>query len=148
MSEEQRTRTASTPLEIPDRDSPATSATVGDVAPEVVTYEPGAEVGRYVVLGKLGEGGMGIVLRAYDPDLDRQIALKLVRVRRRHRRARTIAGADTSGLLEPPIAPHPMTKLALGFEDRLKRVPVERSVHGHLPPQGQLLAGRLGQTQD
>lgn len=39
----------------------------------------GETVGRYVILDRLGLGGMGVVYRAFDPDLDRRIALKLVR---------------------------------------------------------------------
>lgn len=39
----------------------------------------GASIGRYIALGHLGSGGMGDVFAAYDPQLDRKIALKLLR---------------------------------------------------------------------
>src|SRR5262249_39181421 len=42
----------------------------------------GAIIGRYVVLGLLGRGGMGEVYAAYDPELDRKVAVKLVRASR------------------------------------------------------------------
>jgi tetratricopeptide (TPR) repeat protein len=41
----------------------------------------GADVGRYVILGLVGRGGMGEVYAAYDPRLDRKIALKLLHER-------------------------------------------------------------------
>ncbi|HEY0137490.1 MAG TPA: serine/threonine-protein kinase [Nannocystis sp.] len=44
--------------------------------------DPGASpqrVGRYHVLGRIGSGGMGVVYSAYDPDLDRRVAVKLLR---------------------------------------------------------------------
>ena len=39
----------------------------------------GAKVGRYLVVERLGAGAMGVVYAAYDPKLDRKIALKLLR---------------------------------------------------------------------
>jgi tetratricopeptide (TPR) repeat protein/predicted Ser/Thr protein kinase len=42
----------------------------------------GTRLGRYLVIEELGRGGMGFVLRAYDPTLQREVALKLVRTDR------------------------------------------------------------------
>jgi eukaryotic-like serine/threonine-protein kinase len=50
-------------------------------APEAtgpLTLARGTSVGRYTVLALLGRGGMGEVYSAYDPELDRKIALKLL----------------------------------------------------------------------
>jgi len=41
----------------------------------------GLRLGRYVLLGELGAGAMGLVYSAYDPELDRKVAIKVVRAR-------------------------------------------------------------------
>jgi eukaryotic-like serine/threonine-protein kinase len=38
----------------------------------------GSTVGRYTVLERIGSGGMGVVYSAFDPQLDRRIALKVM----------------------------------------------------------------------
>ncbi|MBU8900342.1 serine/threonine-protein kinase [Corallococcus sp. M34] len=50
--------------------------------PDAGQLVTGSRVGRYVVLGLLGEGGMGRVHAAYDPELDRKVALKLLNLGR------------------------------------------------------------------
>ena len=47
--------------------------------PVVTRLEIGDQLGRYVVLAHLGRGGMGYVVAAYDPELDRKVALKLLK---------------------------------------------------------------------
>ncbi len=46
---------------------------------EGVALSKGDCLDRYVILSCLGSGGMGVVYAAYDPDLDRKVAIKLLR---------------------------------------------------------------------
>jgi serine/threonine-protein kinase len=39
----------------------------------------GAQIGRYVVERRLAGGGMGVVFRAFDPELSRPVAINLLR---------------------------------------------------------------------
>jgi tetratricopeptide (TPR) repeat protein/tRNA A-37 threonylcarbamoyl transferase component Bud32 len=58
----------------------ATQPSLGGGAPGAVPdIARGATIGRYVVLEQIGSGSMGIVVAAYDPTLDRRVAIKLVR---------------------------------------------------------------------
>ncbi len=47
-------------------------------APDTLLLEPGATVARYTVIERVGAGAMGVVFSAWDPELDRRVALKLV----------------------------------------------------------------------
>jgi tetratricopeptide (TPR) repeat protein/tRNA A-37 threonylcarbamoyl transferase component Bud32 len=62
----------------------ATIATATDVqnvapAPDARLATRGDDIGRYLVIGEIGTGGLGQVLRGYDPDLNREVAIKLVK---------------------------------------------------------------------
>ena len=60
--------------------------------------------GRYVVLSRLGAGGMGEVFAAWDPELDRRVALKRLQVDdgREAHRARLIREAQAMARLRHP----------------------------------------------
>jgi tetratricopeptide (TPR) repeat protein len=70
-------------LEGPDEPTPDVEVTCADGSgPSVATALAGAElparIGRYLVLGRIGQGGMGIVVAGYDARLDRAVAIKLL----------------------------------------------------------------------
>jgi predicted Ser/Thr protein kinase len=81
-----------------------------DDPPEVVAAarDPRKHVGRYVLLAELGKGGMGVVYRAWDTSLRRQVALKMVLdpahagvdgIKRFHAEAQAVAKLQHPGIV-------------------------------------------------
>ena len=84
-------------------DTPTVLVTV-DESQDGPALQPGATIGRYLTIEELGRGGMGIVLRAYDPRLSREVALKLLRTERvgPDGRARLVREAQAMAQLSHP----------------------------------------------
>ena len=49
---------------------------------------PGSKLGRFQIASVLGQGAMGVVYLANDPDIERPVAIKTVRPEARRRRDR------------------------------------------------------------
>ncbi|HLF94835.1 MAG TPA: serine/threonine-protein kinase, partial [Planctomycetota bacterium] len=87
--------------------SPSTSSPV-EVPPDVraAMADPGRHAGKFVMLSLLGRGGMGEVWKAWDRDLGRFVALKLVLGQDPGEEQRLRIEAMTAGgLAHPHIAP-------------------------------------------
>jgi tetratricopeptide (TPR) repeat protein/predicted Ser/Thr protein kinase len=77
----------------------------------------GSSVDRYVVLEELGTGGMGVVYAAYDPELHRKVALKLLRSSRQSEANRLLREAQAMAQLSHPNV---ITIYEVGtFEDQI-----------------------------
>jgi TolB-like protein/predicted Ser/Thr protein kinase len=61
-----------------------------------------AQFGRYTVLGDLGVGGMGRVFRAFDPVLQREVAIKVLRPDRPGQTGDLVAEARAASALNHP----------------------------------------------
>ena len=89
-----------------DGDEPATESATSPPqqgrARRLPRMARGTVIGRYVVIDLLGQGGMGDVYAAYDPELDRRIALKLVRDLTGQGRERLIAEAKAMARVSHP----------------------------------------------
>jgi Protein kinase domain len=109
------------------------------LAPAQTSDEIG-RLGRFRVLKLLGEGGMGMVFLADDPDLDRRVALKVMKPeaasheqgrKRFLREARTAAAVEHDNVVailqvgEDGDVPYLVMPLLKGesLEDRLRRTP-------------------------
>src|SRR5438445_8414437 len=67
------------------------------------------QIGRYQILGELGRGAMGVVFRAMDPSIGREVAIKTIRLselpnseQRGKQRERLFREARSAGILSHP----------------------------------------------
>ena len=75
------------------------SALFGTQSPDVVVG------GRYRVVDRLGSGGMGVVYAAYDPELARAVAMKLIHVPGRGRAGALAEAQALARLSHPNVVP-------------------------------------------
>src|SRR5579859_7064565 len=67
------------------------------------------QIGRYKIVGELGRGAMGVVFRATDPSIGRDVAIKTIRLaefsnaeQRGTQRERLFREARSAGILSHP----------------------------------------------
>lgn len=91
------------------------SADLGTAKQAVISFDEApvsrdpTQIGRYVALRRIGEGGMGVVYSAYDPDLDRKVAIKVFRQGRERGttgRARIMQEAQAMARVSHPNVVH------------------------------------------
>ncbi|MBI4607297.1 MAG: serine/threonine protein kinase, partial [Planctomycetes bacterium] len=86
-----------------------------------VSLVPGQEEGKYLIEREIGKGGMGRVLLAFDKDLRRRVALKVILphiARSREHLARFVEEAQITGQLEHPGIP-PVHEIAINKSHEL-----------------------------
>jgi formylglycine-generating enzyme required for sulfatase activity/dienelactone hydrolase len=102
-----------------------------------VALEPGSDLAHYRLVEKLGEGGMGVVWRAHDSALDRDVALKVLpervagrpeRLSRFQREARAVAALNHPNIVtihsvEESGGVHFLTMELIAGETLNRRIP-------------------------
>ncbi|MDP2275365.1 MAG: serine/threonine-protein kinase [Archangium sp.] len=72
-----------------DGDSAGDTMVRGEHRAPEGSLAPGTPIGRYLVLDRLGQGGMGTLYTAHDPQLQRVVAIKVLRSRVDHDASQT-----------------------------------------------------------
>lgn len=94
---------------------------------DAMSLRPGARLGRYVVRGRLGQGGMSVVYEGHDPDLDRRVAIKVLlnergRAPSSERQRRIVAEARAAAAVTHPNV---VRIFDIGVEDDLVYIAME-----------------------
>ncbi|HEY5928353.1 MAG TPA: protein kinase, partial [Kofleriaceae bacterium] len=89
-------------LVAPQRNTAVSTRAEGPRALVGPSIKRGTAIGRYIVLDVLGSGGMGLVYLAIDPELDRKVAIKLMRNRTPEGHARLAREAQAMARVQHP----------------------------------------------
>jgi eukaryotic-like serine/threonine-protein kinase len=90
----------------PEPDRLALEVARAAIASKLFADEERVEIGRYQLLERVGAGGMGVVWGAWDPKLERRVALKLVSATiERDRDAMLVEGQALAKLSHPNVVP-------------------------------------------
>lgn len=104
-----RSNAASLPGETPRSNATPSCASVADDGTRSATADRAGSADRYVELGELGRGGWGVVQRALDRQLQREVAVKRIsnpgRIQAREREQFLHEARITSGLQHPGVVP-------------------------------------------
>ena len=66
-----------------------------------MALDPGTRLGPYDLQSRLGGGGMGEVWKAYDPKLQRTVAIKVLKEQTEDAASRILAEARAASKLDP-----------------------------------------------
>ncbi|HWU85779.1 MAG TPA: serine/threonine-protein kinase, partial [Kofleriaceae bacterium] len=93
------------PAAIAERPAPdrlARAVARARIADKLFAKKQEVKLGRYHLLEQIGAGGMGVVWGAFDPELDRRVAIKLVRAELAAARDRILAEGQALAKLSHP----------------------------------------------
>ena len=88
--------------ERPDADRLARAVARMKIANQLFSHNEHVKLGRYHLLESIGSGGMGVVWGAFDPELDRSVAIKLVKAEVPSARERIVAEGQSLAKLAHP----------------------------------------------
>src|SRR6185436_21183629 len=89
-------------IERPDPDRLVRAVARARIADKLFAKKQEVKLGRYHLLEMIGAGGMGVVWGAFDPELDRRVAIKLVKTELAAARDRILAEGQALAKLSHP----------------------------------------------
>ena len=118
----------------------------GHAAGPAPTLERGQNIGRYLVIERLGAGAMGVVFAAYDPELDRRVAIKVLHARYQGERAQARLVREAQALARV-THPHVVAVHDVGVHEQRVFLAMQyvegQTLRGYLADPSHTLAERL-----